>query len=102
MPQKARRPHSKLTQEELTNSLSSSQSQVAKMAAGDPSVSVDLLIRSLLALGADNQTIAKVIAARWNGDSDTRFCIPLPTPINDINPFSPFAAIVSHGERVHL
>lgn len=61
---KARRSHSRLTQVELANSLGSSQSRVAKMEAGDPSVSVDLLIRSLLALGADNQDIAKVIAAR--------------------------------------
>jgi len=61
---KARRSHSKLTQVELANSLGSSQSRVAKMEAGDPSVSVDLLVRSLLALGADNQDIAKIIAAR--------------------------------------
>ena len=60
---KARRSNSKLTQVELANSLGSSQSRVAKMEAGDPSVSVDLLIRSLLALGADNQDIANVIAA---------------------------------------
>ena len=61
---KSRRSNSRLTQVELANSLGSSQSRVAKMEAGDPSVSIDLLIRSLLALGADNQDIAKVIAAR--------------------------------------
>ena len=42
----------KLSQIELAHLLRSSQSRVAKMEAGDPSVSVDLLIRSLLTLGA--------------------------------------------------
>ena len=61
---KARRSQSKLTQVEVAASLGSSQSRVAKMEAADPSVSVDLLVRSLIALGADNQDIAKIIAAR--------------------------------------
>lgn len=42
----------KLSQLELAHLLRSSQSRVAKMEAGDPSVSLDLLIRSLLILGA--------------------------------------------------
>jgi transcriptional regulator with XRE-family HTH domain len=37
---------------EVADLIGSSQSRVAKMEAGDPSVSVDLLIRALLALGA--------------------------------------------------
>jgi DNA-binding XRE family transcriptional regulator len=61
---KARRSHKKLTQVELAKSLGSSQSRVAKMEAGDPTVSVDLLVRSLIALGADSRDIAKIIAAR--------------------------------------
>lgn len=61
---KARRSHSQLTQVELASSLGSSQSRVAKMEAGDPSVTVDLLVRSLIALGADNQDIAKIISAK--------------------------------------
>jgi DNA-binding XRE family transcriptional regulator len=61
---KARRSRKKLTQVELAKSLGSSQSRVAKMEAGDPTVSVDLLIRSLIALGADSRDIAKIIAAR--------------------------------------
>jgi DNA-binding XRE family transcriptional regulator len=43
---KARRSRKKLTQVELAKSLGSSQSRVAKMEAGDPTVSVDLLVRS--------------------------------------------------------
>jgi DNA-binding XRE family transcriptional regulator len=61
---KTRRSRKKLTQVELAKSLGSSQSRVAKMEAGDPSVSVDLLVRSLIALGADSRDIAKIIAAR--------------------------------------
>ncbi len=61
---KARRSRKKLTQVELAKSLGSSQSRVAKIEAGDPTVSVDLLVRSLIALGADSREIAKIIAAR--------------------------------------
>lgn len=40
-----------LTQTELAGRLGSSQSRVAKMEAGDPTVSLDLLIKADLALG---------------------------------------------------
>lgn len=43
----------------------SSQSRVAKMEAGDPSVSLDLLVKSLLALGATDRDVASIIAGRW-------------------------------------
>lgn len=52
----------KVTQMELAKRLGSSQSRVAKMESGDPKVSIDLLLRALLALGATRQQIAKVIA----------------------------------------
>ena len=55
------RAKSKLTQVELAKRLKSSQSRVAKMEAGDPSVSIDLLVRSLLALGASPKAVAKSI-----------------------------------------
>jgi hypothetical protein len=42
----------------------SSQSRVAKMEAGDPSVTLDLLIRSLLALGANDYELARIITVR--------------------------------------
>jgi ribosome-binding protein aMBF1 (putative translation factor) len=42
----------KLSQNQLGRLLGSSQSRVAKMEAGDPSVSIDLLVRSLLNMGA--------------------------------------------------
>ena len=51
-----------LTQIELAKVVQSSQSRIAKMEAGDPTVSLDLLVRSLLALGASNKELAKIIA----------------------------------------
>ncbi len=55
------REDQKLTQIAAAKRLHSSQSRVAKMEAGDPSVSLDLLVRSLLALGASNIDLAKAI-----------------------------------------
>ena len=57
-----RRKKSNLTQAQLAKLLKSSQSRVAKMEKGDPSVSVDLLVKSLLAMGANKESIAKAIA----------------------------------------
>jgi len=51
-----------LSQSELAKRFRSSQSRVAKMEASDPAVSVDLLIRALLAAGARRKDIAKAIA----------------------------------------
>lgn len=53
-----------VTQTQLAESLRSSQSRVAKMESGDPTVSIDLLVRSLLALGTSNRQLAKIIARR--------------------------------------
>lgn len=51
-----------LTQDQLARMLKSSQSRIAKMEAGDPSVSLDLLIRSLLMLGASKKSLARMLA----------------------------------------
>jgi transcriptional regulator with XRE-family HTH domain len=53
-----------LTQQALARLLQSSQSRVAKMEAGDPSVTLDLLVRSLVVLGATAEDIAKAITGR--------------------------------------
>ncbi len=58
-----RRQARNLTQADLAQRLGSSQSRIAKMEAGDPSVSIDLQIRSLLSLGATRRELARVIAA---------------------------------------
>ena len=57
-----RRKRNNLTQAQLARMLKSSQSRVAKMEKGDPTVSVDLLVKSLLAMGASKKSIAKAIA----------------------------------------
>jgi ribosome-binding protein aMBF1 (putative translation factor) len=61
---KARRRSKGVTQGQLALSLRSSQSRVAKMESGDPTVSLDLLVKSLLALGASNRELAAIIAKR--------------------------------------
>jgi len=57
-----RRRRNRLSQVELARMLKSSQSRVAKMESGDPSVSLDLLIRSLLALGISDRELSRIIA----------------------------------------
>ena len=58
---RARRKLHGLSQLEVARRLQSCQSRVAKMEAGDPSVSMDLLISSLLLLGATSADLAKAI-----------------------------------------
>ena len=58
---RTRREGQGLTQGALARKLGSSQSRVAKMEASDASVSVDLLIRGLLATGATRTEIASAI-----------------------------------------
>lgn len=50
-----------LSQSDLAEKMGSSQSRIAKMEAADSSVSLDLLIRSLLTLGASTKDIARAI-----------------------------------------
>lgn len=59
---KNRRRRRNLTQAAFARLIQSSQSRVAKMEGGDPSVSLDLLIRSLLALGASSRDLARAIS----------------------------------------
>jgi len=60
---KTREQH-KLTQIDLAKRMGSSQSRVAKMEAGDPGVSLDLLVQGLLAAGATRREIASALGAR--------------------------------------
>lgn len=56
-----RRSKQGLSQAELARRLKSSQSRVAKIEAADPSVSTDLLLRALFALGATRNDVASAI-----------------------------------------
>lgn len=58
-----RRLAEQISQTTLAKRLRSSQSRVAKIEAGDPSVSLDLLLRALLATGATREEVGRVIAA---------------------------------------
>lgn len=59
-----RRAGKRLSQVELAKLVKSSQSRVAKMEAGDPSVSIDLLVKTLLALGVSRRELAQMIRSR--------------------------------------
>lgn len=55
------RLESGMSQQELARRIGSSQSRVAKMEAGDTSVSIELLLRALLRLGATRRELGRVI-----------------------------------------
>lgn len=59
-----KRRHKNYSQTELANRIGSSQSRVAKLERGDPSVSMDLLVHSLFALGVTRKELARAIGAR--------------------------------------
>ena len=59
---KAERLKQKVTQVELAKLIGSSQSRVAKMEAGDPTVTVDLLLKALLSLGVSKKQLSKIIS----------------------------------------
>ena len=59
---KQRRQRKRMTQADLAKLVRSSQSRVAKMEAGDPTVSMDLLVKSLLALGVSKKELGRSIS----------------------------------------
>jgi DNA-binding XRE family transcriptional regulator len=56
------RRQKKLTQEQTARLIGSSQSRVAKIEAGDPSVSIDLQVKSLIKMGATKEEVGEVIS----------------------------------------
>ena len=59
-----------MTQSDVAKAIKSSQSRVAKMEAGESSVSLDLLVRTLLALGASSDSLTRLISLQ--ADSHTK------------------------------
>ena len=51
-----------MSQAAVAKAIGSSQSRVAKAEAGDSSVSLDLIVKSLVAVGASGKDMARVIA----------------------------------------
>jgi len=60
---RTRRERLGLTQVAIARRLGSSQSRVAKMETGDPTVSIDLLVRALLALGVLPRELGRLIGS---------------------------------------
>lgn len=52
-----------ISQQQLANLIGSSQPRVSKMEAADPSVSVSLMIRTLLRIGARRKDVAHILSA---------------------------------------
>jgi len=61
---KSLRQKKKITQLDLAKRIGSSQSRVAKMEVADHSVSMELLVRSLVSLGASRTQIGRIVGAR--------------------------------------
>ncbi len=55
------RKSKKITQVDLARRIKSSQSRVAKMEAADTSVTIDLMFRSLFALGASRKKVVGML-----------------------------------------
>lgn len=56
-----------ISQIDLAKRMGSSQSRIAKIEAGDPSVSLDLILRALVASGASRREIQETLAAGYPG-----------------------------------
>jgi hypothetical protein len=56
------RREKQMTQAELAKRIESSQPRIAKAEGGDKSVSIDLLLRAILATGATPKDIGRIIA----------------------------------------
>jgi len=61
---RTRRVARHLNQTQVARILGSSQSRVAKMEAADPTVTMDLLIKSLFRLGAERKDVARAFSRR--------------------------------------
>ena len=51
----------KMTQAKLAEAIGSSQSRIAKVEHGDPSVSLEMMMRALIGLGSSRQEIGRAI-----------------------------------------
>jgi ribosome-binding protein aMBF1 (putative translation factor) len=60
---KQARQRRRISQTDLAQRLGSSQSRVAKIEAGDPSVSLDLIVKALFAAGATRRELQRAFSA---------------------------------------
>jgi predicted XRE-type DNA-binding protein len=80
---KEKRHQRKMTQEKAGQLLGTSQSRIAKMESADRSVTIDLLVRSLLRMGASRKELASYIAVserkrlvRFNNEAIAKKAVP--------------------------
>lgn len=59
------------TQQQLASAIGSSQSRVAKMEAGEPSTSLDLMIKTLLRLGISKNQIGNLLIGKLKPDLES-------------------------------
>lgn len=82
----------RLSQSAAAERIGSSQSRVAKLEAGDASVSLDLLVRALLALGETPRGLGRVLARAAKSPPATRSpsraarTVPAPRPATCCRP----------------
>lgn len=69
---KTLRQQKKVTQQELAKRIGSSQSRIAKLEVADRSVSMELFVRSLAALGASRAQIGKIVGTQVATQKKTR------------------------------
>lgn len=53
-----------MSQIDLAQKMGSSQSRVAKIEAGDPSVTLDLIVRALISTGASRRDVQRALVAK--------------------------------------
>lgn len=63
---KSWRENQELSQKALAKKMQSSQSRVAKIEAGDGSVTIDLIMRGLFSMGATQKEIAEILISYEN------------------------------------
>lgn len=61
---KSQRTKKEWTQQQLATAIGSSQSRIAKLESGDPGISLDLMIKSLLQLGTSKKQIGKLLEGK--------------------------------------
>lgn len=69
-----RRLAAHMTQAALARRMGSSQSRVARLESGDPSVSLNLMLRGFFEIGASLQDLSNVFAGHEGQDSKGRSC----------------------------
>ena len=75
---KARRQAAKLSQKAFAAAMKSSQSRIAKAEANHQTVSVDLLVRSLIALGVSLEELGTILSLDESARSSKRGLRPKP------------------------